>query len=205
MKISLFAYSRQGRETGGNIMKALQNENIEGFTVKRLETESFSAIPEKSAEFYKEKFNSSEALIFVGSCGIGVRLIAPYIKSKLTDPAVLVVDELGKFVIPLLSGHIGGANELAKKLAEKIGALPVITTATDINGKFSVDSWAKAQGLQISDMKKAKEISAAILEGNLGFCSPDRFLYPLSFYAQGPRAAPPKPDNRCKSPGFPQV
>ena len=77
------------------------------------------------------------------------------------------MDELGTFVIPLLSGHIGGANALARKLAESLHATPVITTATDINRKFSVDTWATEHGCAISSMKLAKAVSAAILEGDI--------------------------------------
>ena len=106
-------------------------------------------------------------MVFVGSCGIAVRKIAPYVHDKRTDPAVLCVDELGTFVIPLLSGHIGGANALARKLAESLHATPVITTATDINRKFSVDTWATEHGCAISSMKLAKAVSAAILEGDI--------------------------------------
>ena len=82
-----------------------------------------------------------------------------------TDPAVLAVDELGQFVIPLLSGHIGGANRLAARLAEAVGATAVVTTATDVNRRFSVDEWSTRQGLYIDDMAAAKAVSAAILEG----------------------------------------
>jgi cobalt-precorrin 5A hydrolase len=107
----------------------------------------------------------SAGIIFVGATGIAVRTIAPYLCSKTTDPAVLVIDEAGQYVISLLSGHIGGANRLAEQVAAMIGACPVITTATDVNGKFAVDVFARANGLRIGSMKAAKEISAAILRG----------------------------------------
>ena len=124
-------------------------------------------IPKPSSDFFGERFASDEALIFVSSCGIAVRSIAPHIKSKTTDPAVVAIDETGRFVISLLSGHIGGANALAKRIAEAIAAVPVITTATDANGRFSVDSWAAEHGFAISDMTAAKAVSAAILEGDV--------------------------------------
>ena len=93
------------------------------------------------------------------------------VKSKLTDPAVIAVDELAGFVIPLLSGHIGGGNALALQLADFLGAVPVITTATDINRKFSVDAWAARQGLYIASLSAAKHISARILEAQVPICS----------------------------------
>lgn len=110
-------------------------------------------------------FCRSDALIFVCACGIAVRSIAPLLKSKTTDPAVIVVDDNGNFAIPILSGHLGGANALAKLIAEKIGAVPVITTATDIGGKFSPDSFSKSNNLIISDLLAAKQIAAAALKG----------------------------------------
>lgn len=128
-------------------------------------------IPMPSIPFYGEQFARADALVFIGAAGIAVRAIAPHVRSKVTDPAVLCIDELGQYVIPLLSGHIGGANELAKELAAKLGALSVITTATDINGRFSVDSWAIQNGFIIDNMSLAKEISTAILEHDIPFSS----------------------------------
>ena len=108
-----------------------------------------------------------------------VREIAPYVQSKKTDPAVVCIDETGRFVIPLLSGHIGGANVLAEKLAEKLGATAVVTTATDVRGKFSVDAWAARHGCVISDMGLAKAVSAAILEEDIPLCSQFSLPAPL--------------------------
>ncbi|MBP1545553.1 MAG: cobalamin biosynthesis protein [Oscillospiraceae bacterium] len=122
-------------------------------------------------------FQKSDAVIFVSACGIAVRSIAPIIKSKVTDPAVLVVDDNGKFVIPILSGHLGGANTFAKVISEKIDAVPVITTATDIGGKFSPDSFAKANDLIITDMTAAKEIASAVLSNEkIGFVSDYEYI-----------------------------
>ena len=110
--------------------------------------------------------------IFIGACGIAVRSIAPFVKSKKVDPAIVVVDEQGKFAISLLSGHIGGANELAQEVAEIVHGQPVVTTATDLNNKFAVDVFAKKNGCFISDMNLAKEVSAALLAGKeVGFAS----------------------------------
>ena len=114
-----------------------------------------------------ELFPRVEALIFVGACGIAVRGIAPFLVGKAVDPAVLVVDERGENVISLLSGHIGGANELARRIAREIGGTAVITTATDVNQRFSADAWAARHGLAIESMEAAKRFSAEILKGDL--------------------------------------
>ena len=112
----------------------------------------------------KERFADSSLLIFVGAAGIAVRSIAPFLVSKKLDPAVLCVDEAASYVIPLVSGHIGGANEQTALLAGGLGAIPVITTATDINGKFAVDVFAEKNGLHIADMSLAKAVSASLLD-----------------------------------------
>ena len=110
-------------------------------------------------------FAEKRAMIFVSATGIAVRAIAPWIRDKMTDPPVVTVDEGAQFVIPLLSGHVGGANELARHIADWLEAVPVITTATDVNGKFAVDLFASAYHMTIIDRKEAKNISAAVLEG----------------------------------------
>ena len=111
-------------------------------------------------------FAKAELIIFIGACGIAVRTIAPLLKSKTEDPAVLVLDEAGQYVISLLSGHIGGANAYAQKIAGLTGATPVITTASDVRGKIAVDVFAKERSSdEISSMKAAKCVEAAILRG----------------------------------------
>lgn len=113
----------------------------------------------------EQHFQSVDAFVFIGALGIAVRGIAPYIRSKTTDPAVVVIDELGRYVIPVISGHIGGANELALELANEISATPVITTATDINGVFAIDTWATKMGLHIVNPECIKHVSSKALKG----------------------------------------
>lgn len=114
--------------------------------------------------FVKENFYQGNVLIFIGAAGIAVRAIAPYIEDKTKDPAVIVMDEAGKNVIPLLSGHIGGGVREAEKIANLIGANCVMTTASDVSGEFAVDVFASENGFVISDMKKAKEFTVRLLE-----------------------------------------
>ena len=162
MKTAVFAYSRRGCETARTVAECLPQAQL--YTVERLKEDGFCAIPRPSGDFYGTLFSRMEALIFVGACGIAVRAVAPHLRSKTEDPAVVVVDELGQFVIALLSGHIGGANALADTLAQRLGAVPVITTATDRNRRFSADAWAARNGFALSSMEAAKAVSAAILE-----------------------------------------
>ena len=97
-----------------------------------------------------------DALIFVGAVGIAVRAIAPHCRNKAVDPAVVVLDECGHFAVPILSGHLGGANDLARALAAVCGAVPVITTATDANGVFAVDAWARHQNCAVLEPGRIK-------------------------------------------------
>lgn len=112
----------------------------------------------------EEQFQTADAILYIGAVGIAVRAIAPYVQNKASDPAVIVIDEKASFVIPLLSGHIGGANELAGQLAVSLHSVPVITTATDLNGLFAVDVFAVKNHLSIANMEYAKRISAAVLK-----------------------------------------
>ena len=116
-------------------------------------------------QWTKEAFEIHLPILFIGSAGIAVRTIAPFVESKLTDSPVIVMDELGQNVIPILSGHFGGANEIASELAALIGGNAIITTATDINNVFAVDVFAKENGLRIIDKNKIKIVSSKALKG----------------------------------------
>ena len=116
-------------------------------------------------DWCRARFADASAILFISACGIAVRTIAPFLQSKTKDPAVLVMDEQAHHVISLVSGHIGGANELAEEIGARTGAVPVITTASDVRGKIAVDVFAKKNGLMIASMKDAKKIEAAILRG----------------------------------------
>ncbi|MGN0707521.1 MAG: cobalt-precorrin 5A hydrolase [Faecalibacterium sp.] len=112
-----------------------------------------------------QQFSKSDALVFVGAVGIAVRAVAPHCRSKASDPAVVAVDECARFAVPLLSGHLGGANDLARRIAAVCGAAAVITTATDVNGIFAVDEWARRQNCTVLEPERIKRISGALLAG----------------------------------------
>ncbi len=144
------------------------------------------------AQWTAEAFSQCQALVFVGAAGIAVRAVAPYLRHKAQDPAVLCLDENGRFAIPLVSGHIGGANALALLLGRGLGAVPVITTATDGRGLFAVDTWAKGQGLAIGNPEKIKEVSGRLLEGlPVGLCSD------LPLQGPWPQGVEPAPAESC--------
>ena len=180
MKTAVISFTQNGNACNRRIITGLKmaGYTTEGFYGGRykendsLAKEILRPAAKKVAEWTKDAFEKYDAIVFVGAAAIAVRSIAPCLKDKLTDPAVLVVDEKSQYVIPILSGHVGGANELACELAAFLGAVPVITTATDRNGLFAVDLFAAGNGLVLTDRKMAREISARILEGKtVGFIS----------------------------------
>ncbi len=166
---AVLCFTKAGGEVAKRVAAALPEAQIYG-SRRAVQTgiRPFASVYEQTAAL----FPAVEGLVFVGACGIAVRAIAPHVRDKRRDPAVLVVDERGQFVISLLSGHVGGGNALARRVAAAIGAVPVITTATDLNDKFAVDLFAQANRLHWEDKALAKEISAAVLAGEpVGFAS----------------------------------
>lgn len=163
MKISIISVTERGRKISGVIGDIFnENNTVTRYAFHKYTDDnsfSFANLGDISEKIFKD----SDTIVFICSVGIAVRTIAPYIKSKITDPAVIAMDEQGKFVIPVLSGHLGGANHITRIIAENTGATPVITTATDVGGKFSPDCFAKANNLLIYSMNAAKEIAAAVV------------------------------------------
>lgn len=153
MKLAYLAFTEQGEQLAGRLAAAL------GGTVQRCgascSLETWTAA----------HFSQSDGLVYVGAAGIAVRAIAPHLQSKTTDPAVVVVDACARYAIPILSGHLGGANDLARAIGRVCGALPVLTTATDANGVFAVDEWAKRQNCRIVNPDRIKTVSAKLLAG----------------------------------------
>ena len=149
MRIRIVSFTEKGRETAARVIAALG----ESGTISAGEALAYDKAAGTLAAFTEAAFREGTPLIFVSALGIAVRTIAPFVKDKLTDPPVLVLDEQALHVIPVLSGHYGGANELAARIAAALGADPVITTATDVNGAFSVDVFARENGLKIGNRK----------------------------------------------------
>ena len=123
----------------------------------------FKSENESLSSFVENGFKNHLPILFIGATGIAVRAIAPFVSNKLIDSPVIVIDELGRNVIPILSGHFGGANELALEIAKTLKANPVITTATDINKVFAIDCFARKNGFRISDKNEIKNVSEKLL------------------------------------------
>lgn len=141
-----------------------KNMTEESMTVSK--NQDTIAVTMSLSEWTGAQMAAHRTLVFIGACGIAVRAIAPWITDKLHDSPVIVMDEQGQHVIPLLSGHVGGANELALRLSEAIGAIPVITTATDLHSSFAVDLFAKKNDLWIYNKEGIAKVSAKVLAGS---------------------------------------
>lgn len=165
MKITIISFTPRGNKLNLKLLQELQRDGQEAEGFHRCSNASLEELKgfESVRELTGELWNSREGLIFIGACGIAVRSIAPYLKGKEKDPCVLVIDENSRYVISLLSGHLGGGNKLSNKVADMLGAVPVVTTATDINKVFAVDLFAQKNNLNITELFLIKEISAALL------------------------------------------
>ncbi|QEM66813.1 cobalt-precorrin 5A hydrolase [Geobacter sp. FeAm09] len=167
MRVAVIAITRNGAQLGQRLRGGLPAAELhvssryagQAGTVRRLfDPADLKAL---AASLWKEY----DGFVFIMAAGIVVRMIAPLLESKETDPAVVVMDDAGKFAISLIAGHLGGANELAERCAFIAGARPVITTATDVNGLPSFDLLAKEQGWVIDDIGRVKVLNRLLLDG----------------------------------------
>lgn len=163
-RVLLITCSVRGYATMQKLAKKL--ENISGAEI--IAKVKCEALPEVSMrETVKacvdEYFEQVDAIVFVTASGIAVRSVAEHLTHKSKDPAIVCMDECSKHVISLVSGHAGGANALTQMLADVMWATPVITTATDVEGQFSIDDYAREHNLVVTDWAKAKAISAEVL------------------------------------------
>lgn len=179
MRIRIIAFTETGCGLAGELagfLRSTGDETVASGPARFVNGGELAAY-ESLSSWTEAAFSQTDALVYVSACGIAVRAIAPYVRDKYRDPAVVCVDEMGRFVVPLLSGHVGGANDLARRLAKACGGTPVISTATDIHGIFAVDEWAAGQDLAILDRMAAKRVSAALISGEtVGLVSD----YPIS-------------------------
>ena len=159
-KVSVLAITKNGIIIGEKLKELFPNWDV--FAPEKLSNKNSEITWYSEATTNKiiELFKNSNALICLFSLGAVIRLIAPHLKDKKTDPAVIVIDDKTNFVISVLSGHIGGANELTQQIAEKLNALPVITTAADVNKTIAVDLVGKEFGWKIDDETTVTKISA---------------------------------------------
>ncbi len=160
------AYTRQGGALCVRLMEGLAEKGYtcKGYLFHKYENSRLERFV-NAEEVIGAAFENGSALILVCAVGIAVRKVSRFLQSKVTDPPVVVLDDMGQFCIPLLSGHLGGANALSEVCAGITGGIAVITTATDIHDRFAVDVFAKRNGLLITDMRRAKQLSADLLDG----------------------------------------
>jgi len=159
-KTSVLAITKNGVNIGENLKKLFPDWRV--FAPSKLSNENseITWYSEPTSEKIVELFKNNNALICIFSLGAVIRLISPHLKDKKMDPAVIVIDDKTNFVISVLSGHIGGANELTQEIAGKLGSLPVITTAADVNKTITVDLVGREFNWKIDDDSTVTKISA---------------------------------------------
>lgn len=167
MKVACLSFSERGKILGEKL-KALSTDEKDYKIHHYYNGDVKGGLKSIMGELFKEY----HGLIFISATGIAIRLIHSYIIDKTIDPAVVVIDDMGRFSISLLSGHIGGANELAKWAANIIGAIPVITTASDNRGIEAIDTFAIRNNYYMENMKDVKNLTSLMVNGKkIGFYS----------------------------------
>lgn len=198
MEVGIISFTPGGSRLCMKLVRLLEETEIDcaGYVPARyltpdMESAGMQATPEGgAARWAGDMFRSGRAMVFIGAAGIAVRAIAPWVQDKLQDPAVVVMDEAGRFAVPILSGHVGGANRLARRLEAVSGAVAVITTATDVNGCFAVDVFAAGNGMVITDREAARQAAMDLLEGK-----------PVGFFSDFPVLADGRQQSRWLPPG----
>ncbi|MDF2519820.1 MAG: cbiG [Clostridia bacterium] len=152
MKLACIAFTHEG------MLIAERIKEWQGFEVDVFGKDSYK-------QHLGRIFKAYKGVVFIGSTGIAVRLCAPYLVHKTIDPAVVVIDDLGRYCISLVSGHLGGANSLACRLSDLLGCQPIITTASDGRNIEAVDIFAMRNDLYIENLEDAKKITAFMVAG----------------------------------------
>ena len=158
----IVAFTRQGVELASKIAARLENTRV--FAPVRYAGDNCEPLDSTVFDWAGEWFSRSGALVFVSAVGIAVRAIAPHVRDKTTDPAVVALDDAGENVVCLLSGHMGGGNDLAVRIAAVTGGRAIVTTATDVHGIESVDEWAVKNDCAVENPRAIKAVSAAMLD-----------------------------------------
>lgn len=162
MKAAIF-FTPKGRELAERLREHYPELRL--YTTRRLAGGAAEEMEKPLGDFVAKLWRSCEWMVFISAVGIAVRAIAPSVKSKLSDPGVVCIDEGGNYAISLLSGHLGGANQLAGELAEKLGAIPVVTTSTDLQGLPSLEGFAEEHSLEIENSMDIRRANSAIASG----------------------------------------
>ena len=184
MKIAVISVTLKGAQLGEQLREQLCGK-IDLFAKARGALHAETAAYDNLGILTAAIFNKYDALIFIMAAGIVVRVIAPHVRDKRNDPAVVVMDDAGIHAISLLSGHIGGANELTEKVAAAVGAHPVITTATDVANLPAPDVVSVKLDLMIDPFDELKSVNAAIVAGKRVPFFIDRELTQAAKYVQG--------------------
>lgn len=164
-KIAVITVTKKGVEQAKKIKSLYKEKEIDIYTIEKFSDKFTLTIGGSFKEKVGEIFSEYRGIIFITAVGIAVRAIAPYIKTKDVDPCVLVIDEGSDFIIPILSGHLGGGNELAQDIAQKVGLFPLITTSSDISGKIAVDTLAQKINGKLESLESAKKVTSLIVAG----------------------------------------
>jgi cobalt-precorrin 5A hydrolase len=177
--VVMAAFTREGAELASRLAGQIENSRV--FVPARFADDKAEPMNGTVLDWAGEWFSKADALMFVSAAGIAVRAIAPHVRDKTTDPAVVVLDDAGRNVISLLSGHIGGGNGLARRIAGLTGGRAVVTTATDVHGIEAVDEWAVKNDCAIENPEAIKTVSAAMLDSiSVGVAITDELFDELS-------------------------
>lgn len=163
MPVAIVAITANGARIGETLRRGLPDSKL--FVIEKHASGEAEPFSNGVAPLVERLWSRFDGLVFVMATGIVVRAIAPLLQAKDKDPAVVVLDDAGRFAVSLLSGHIGGANDLTRTCAELTGSTPVVTTATDANDLPSFDMLAKENGWRIEELSRVKVLNALLLEG----------------------------------------
>lgn len=163
-KLAVIALTEGGIGLGDQLFIKSKGQ-VDRYTLKKYARQGWNSDSSSLTQLVEKVFHEYSGMIMIMAVGIVVRTIGPLLKSKITDPAVVVMDEKGQFAISLLSGHLGGANQLATEIASLLGCQRVITTGTDVNQLIAIDTLAKSWDMTLEPVKKIKIFNKALLEG----------------------------------------